>query len=74
VQAASDGRSAQDNCTGSIYPVCGATATCRFAAAPTATVAAPVTETLNPLAAVADPVTVSVSTDETLATELESPA
>jgi hypothetical protein len=73
VHAASDGRSAHDNCTGCIYPICGATATCRFAAAPTPTVVAPVTETLNPLAAVADPVTVSVSTVEMLAAELASP-
>ncbi len=65
---------AQDNCTGCIYPVCGATATCKLASPPTPTVAAPVTETLNPFTAVADPFTVSVSTVETLAAELASPA
>jgi hypothetical protein len=74
VQAASDGRSAHDSCTGCIYPVCGATATCKLATPPTPTVAVPVTETLNPFTTVVVPVTVSVNTVEILATELASPA
>jgi len=73
VHAASEGRSPQDNCTGCIYPVCGATAPCRLATPPTPTFAAPVTETLNPLPAATAPFTVSVSTADTLATEFVSP-
>src|ERR1700733_12412029 len=52
IHAASEGKSAHDNCTGCIYPVRGATATCKLVTAPTKTFAAPVTETLNPLPAV----------------------